>query len=346
MIIAKRKQRPLNPIQFNALAIVFILVIMPFAIAFITNAGSSSEGEYEDSIAYPRSQFPGIFSYWIDNGGDNYTQVYETANPGQPNTPLTYIKNSDCPSEPAYTPPCFTFAGSSSLVGGTPMTSLVVPKSHYYATTSYVGSSGDGPFAWSLNSQFFSLVQNGEAIDKLRLTFVDQDVDYNCDASIFENISFDGRLRFVKGWLGTDSISFDGFEFETSNQYRYTSRQVQHGFVEVCQVGFQIIFDLTGFETLNLDAWVGDDWLNVSMEVHLDNFERLDDNLPFADTALPFAGDGDFLLGVEHQAVNPVNAGFIIKTGTLLLALATFVIAIASTPYWDPFRNLVSGALE
>jgi hypothetical protein len=336
----------LNPIQFNALAIVFILVMMPFAIAFITNAGSSSDGEYEDSIAYPRSPFPNIFSYWIDNGGDNYTQFYENANANQPFTALTYIDNSDCPTNVSLAPPCFTFPGSSTLVGGTPMTSLSIPKSHYYATTSYVGSSGDGPFAWSLNSQFLYLVQDGEAIDKLRLTFVDQDVDYNCDAAIFENISFDGRLKFVKGWLGTDSISFDDFTFETSNQYRYTARQTQHGFVEVCQVGFQIVFDLTGFETLNLDAWVKDDWINVSMEVHLDNFERTDDTLPFADTALPFAGDGEFLLGVEHQPINPVNAGFIIKTGTLLLALVTFVIAIASTPYWDPFRNLVKGALD
>ena len=339
----------MNPIQFNALAIVFLLVMLPFAVAFITNAGSSSEGDFKESTAYPKGPFPFIFPYWIDNGGDNYFSYYEAANPNQPFTALTYVEDGLAPENTSIAFPAYTFNPRSSLVGGTPMTSLIVPQTHFHGgATSYVGSSGDGPFAISLNSNFYDNIEEGEAIDKFRFTFIDQAVDYNCGATIFENISFNGKLEFVKGFFGTqiERMTFDGFQFETSNRYEYTSRTVQHGFIDVCQVGFSITFDFTGFETLNLDAFVDDDWTNTSIEIHLDNFERMDDNLPFAATALPFAGTGEFQLGVEHQPINPVNAGFIIKTGTLLLALGTFVIAIASTPYWDPFRNLVSGALE
>ena len=325
----------------------FILGILPFSVAFITNAGSSSTGEFEDSIAQPRSEYPFIDSYWIDTGGDNYTSVYAgISHPNEPFNHTTYTVNGECPSNASAGYPCYRFPGSSSLVGGTPMTSLIVPKSHFYATTTYVGSSGDGPFAWSLNSQFTSYFQQADGIDKIRLTFIDQDVDYNCGSTIFENISFDGRLKFVKGWLGTDSIEFDGFEFSTSNKIQYTSRQIAHGFVEVCQVGLQIIFDLTGFETVSLDSWASNDWLNISMEVHLDNFETPDNNLPFSTTALPFAGDGNFRLGVEHQDIDLVQANFIIKTGTLFLAVGTFALAVASTPYWDPFRNFFKGMID
>lgn len=337
----------MNATQFNALAIVFLIGILPFSIAFITNAGSSSEDSFEESIAYPRSEWPFINSYWINTGGDNYTSVYSGINhPNEPFSHTTYTVNGECPSNASAGYPCYQFPGSSDLVGGTPMTSLIVPKSHFYATTTYVGSSGNGPFGWSLNSQFTSYFQDAEGIDKIRLTFIDQDIDYNCESSVFENISFDGRLKFVKGWLGTDSIQFDGFEFSTSNKFEYISRQIQHGFVEVCQVGFQIVFDLTGFETLNLDDWAANDWFNVSMEIHLDNFQLVDSSLPFSTTSLPFAGEGNFRLGVEHQEVDQSTAGFIIKSGTLFLSLATFGIAIASTPYWDPFRNFFKGMIQ
>jgi hypothetical protein len=315
---------------------------MPFAVAIITNAGSSSEGEYQDSISFPNPAYPPFSSTYVNNGGDNYSSYYSDNRAfvseergSNPNFPCSL---GGTPSDN-----CFLLSPSSTLVGSTPMTSLEIEQTHYFNNnTAYVGSSGDGPFTWSLNSWFFSeLIENEEAIDKFRFSFFDQAVDYNCGASIFENISWTGSLTFI---YDNDTLTFSDFAFQGSNKIEYVYRSVQHGFVQTCHVGLVVEFDLTAFETLELDTFV-QDWNWTLIEVELDNFER-EDFLPFADTPLPFAGTDEFQLGVEHQPVNSAEAGFLIKTGTIILAVLTFVLAIASTNYWDPFRNAVKGALD
>ena len=74
-------------------------------------------------------------------------------------------------------------------------------------------------------------------------------------------------------------------------------------------------------------------------------FQRKD-GLDFADTQLPFAGDDLWRVGFEYKAVDPQETGFLIKTGTLILSALTLVVAIASTPYWDPFRNFFKGVID
>ena len=88
------------------------------------------------------------------------------------------------------------------------------------------------------------------------------------------------------------------------------------------------------------------DWDNTSIILTLTNFVNTDSPDNFGSTQLPFAGSEGWNLGVQHRQMNPVEASFLIKTGTLLLAVVTLGIAMASTPYWDPFRNFFKGALE
>jgi len=342
LIIAKRKARALNPIQFNALAIVFLLGLMPFAVAIITNSGSSSEGEYKDSKA---TESPGFFygpySYWLENGGDNYSGLYYANDPNDIGANRTYVENGYCPARSMTIYPCFEFGGGLTYPGEVPMQGMTIPKSHYYTSQTYIGSSGNGPFSWFLQPRFIDNIEEGAAIDKFKISFIDTNVDHNCGSSIFTNISFEGKIQFL---YNNRSKIYDNFDFQTSNKYEYSSRLAS--WTAICQIGFETIFDLTGFETLELEEFVGGDWNNVSMVLTLDNFERKDGQ-NFGSTDLPFAGGQEFFtLGIEHQEVNPVEAGFIIKTGTIGLAVITFVLAIASTPYWDPFRNAVKGALD
>lgn len=331
----------MNPIQFNALAIVLILVGMPFAIAFITNAGSSSDGEWVDSKKFESTSYvPGLpRSYWLENGGDNYTSVYYANDPADFGANRTYVENGICPAH-SQSFPCIQFYGGLTYAGETPMQAMTYPMSHYYTQQSYIGASGDGPFSWFFTPRQLDNIDQGETLDKIRLTFIDQNTDHNCHAAIFTNISFTSNIQF---FYNNRTKDFNGFQFETSNEIQYTTRR--SNWVDVCQVGFQLEYDFNGFETLSLTEFNGGDWENTSIIITLDNFER-EDGMTFGSTALPFTGVDFFTLGIEHQPVNPVEAGFIIKTGTIVLSVATFVLAIASTPYWDPFRNLVKGAID
>ena len=314
---------------------------MPFAVAIITNSGSSSEGEYQDSTTLTTYPYGTPGSYWIENGGQNYSGVYEANDPNDIGATRTYVENGFCPAYSSISFPCIEFLGGRTYPGEVPMQGFTFPKSHYYTSQNYIGSSGDGPFSWYLQPNVLDGIEEGQAVDKFRISLIDPNVNYNCGSHSFSNITFEGQIEFI---YANNTEKFTNFDFETSNKIEYTTRTAS--FNQVCQVGLQTVFDLTAFETLALDTLNSGDWDNTSMILTLYNFKR-EDGSTFANTNLPFAGGQEFFIfGIEHQEVNPVEAGFIIKTATIILSVITFVLAIASTNYWDPFRNFVKGALD
>ena len=350
----------MNAIQFNAIAVVFILGFMPFAVAFITNAGSSSDGEYEDSIssAYQNHNFPsgypGVSAHagkWINNGGLNHTAHYNSLFSSGHYANRTYIQDASCPAAYTYQPYidgyCLIIQDTNPFSGVLPMTSKYIPQSHWtagLANLNYVGSSGNGPFTLLLSYAFFNEIPSNQTIDKLKFDLVYTPVDYTCNSNIFENVSFTADITFH---TPTISRGFNDFQFNQNTKYEFEQYDAQHGtYGTVCNVGLVLEFDFRGFESLVIDDIVGGDWYNTTIELNLDDFKRSDDNLPFTTEALPFAGVNSFSIGVQHQSTDPVEAGFIIKTGTLFLAFATFAFAIASTPYWDPFKNTFKGMVD
>jgi hypothetical protein len=352
----------LNAIQFNAIAVVFILGFMPFAVAFITNAGSSSDGEYEDSISsaylaqnFP-SQYPGVAAHagkWINNGGLNHTAHYLNLDSTPHYANRTFVQDGACPAaiQPSTAFPkyadgdCLVSQDLIPSIGVLPMTSKYFPQTHWMADfvgLNYVGSSGNGPFTFLLTSAFFNEIPSNETIDKLKFDLVYTPVDYNCNSNIFQNVSFSADITFH---TPTISRGFNDFTFSQNTKYELEQYDDVHG-GNVCNVGLVLEFDFRGFESLVIDDIVDGDWYNTTIELNLDDFKRQDDNLPFTTEALPFAGVNSFSIGVQHQSTDPVEAGFIIKTGTLFLAFATFAFAIASTPYWDPFKNTFKGMID
>lgn len=334
----------MNPIQFNALAIVFIMAILPFSVAFITNLGASGDGEWIDSKQFEASTYAigKPLNYVIENGGDNYSSIYRANDPADFGANRTYITNGECPAEPSSSGafPCLDYYGGLTYPGEAPMQAMTHPMSHFTTQQTYIGASGNGPFEWFLTPRSIDAIDKGDTLDKMRLTFIDQNTDHNCGSSIFVNLTFTSDISFI---FNNKTKTFSNFQFETSNLFQYSTRRAN--WVDVCQVGFALEYDFNGFETVSLTEFNGGNWNNTSMVIKLDNFQRKD-GLTFGSTALPFAGIDFFTLGIEHQPVNPVEAGFVIKTGTIALAVGTFVIAIASTPYWQPFRNFFKGALN
>lgn len=326
---------------------------MPFAVAFITNAGSSSDGQYESAFqagyyAPVGAGFADPESRWLFNGGDNLTGEYDAAYPSALATTCIYVYEGWCRGDD---PPGVNYVSNYLAVSANnwkiPAPSTYMYQSHNYGlmgvqNPSYLGASGDDLFAWRFSSNYFPDFPEDDAIDRLRFTFADTNTAYSCSYSEFANITFNGKIVFNHNG---DSMIYEGFNFETSNKYETRFYDDGNGhWADACYVGFEVEFDFRGYESLQLETFIMGDWDNTTMEVHLSDFER-DDGRNFADTPLPFAGIDLFRLSIEYQKVDKVVAGFIIRTGTLFLAAGTFAVGIASTRQWNPFKTFIGGIL-
>ena len=339
VIIAKS---PLSAIQFNVLAIITLLAFMPFAIAIITNAGSSTDGNFQESISMDNSnsQFRG---QWINNG-QNFTDYYET------NIPMpsgwygcAYIQNGDCMGFNGNYDPIVPIQ-SAKFDWYLPTPSIVSTQTHgsVLAPGEYYGSSGTGPFEWLIYGETFDGIEDNETLDKIRYSFVDIFTTYICDYSGFTDLNIEASLSFIHE---NKTKTFEDFEMKVSNKYQFERYNNQNSEWEnACVNGMVLDFDLTGFESLALTEWNGGEWSSTDHLIKINSIERADkQNL--GSTPLPFAGDSIFAFTAQHQSVNTVQAGFIIQSLTTLMSIGTFALAIASTPYWDPFKSFFKGAV-
>lgn len=352
----------MNPIQWNILAIVFILGFMPFAVAFISNAGSSTDEAWINSIQLHDENIAlQDNSFWLENGGSNLTSWYDTYYPPSNTAKLdcAYITNGVCEGVYSDTglvnndpeqwmslsgnPQPYPFGGYFRSNDYFDVRSATVKQSHQApgSNNAYAGRSGSEIFSWQLSQYFNNEIEQGETLDSLRYWMVGGDA-YNCNTNFENNITFEGEITFV---YGNETITYSNFEFETSNRFEYSQFDNVHGTWDaVCSVGFFIEFDFTGFESLEIHTFnnIGD-WDNTSIILTLENFVNLESPDEFGSTLLPFAGGENWYLGVQHREMNPVEAGFLIKTGTLILAVIVFLVALSSTPYFDPLMNSFKG---
>lgn len=327
--IAKRKpQRPLNAFQFNALAIVLILVVVPFGIAFVSNAGSTQGASYEDGIDIFE---PGInpYGYYLENGDKNYSSLYSGI--------CAHVVDGICSDTGAAN---YVFLGNAANSFFTPSQSLTLPDSHFKGSNQgsdpYVGESGDGPFSWFFINNFFNALPNNEGFDKLKFSFIDLNNQYNCESHTWVDLVIESSI--ILEFEG-EELKIEGIFTETDNRYRHFPYPVYH---EVCNVGFDIEFDFTSFESLQINDFNNGFMNETNMTFTIDKIERKD-GLNLVNTELPFAGTDDFQISLEYSSIDTTQANFFIKMGTLALTVVVFLVAIASTPYWDPFKNTFRG---
>lgn len=339
---------------------------MPFAVAFISNAGSSSEEAWINSMELNDGNIENNddTSMWIENGGSNLTSWYNTFSPPANNDRLdcAYITNGVC--EGVY--------DDSGLVNNQPeqymsldggnsvipnynafysddyfgIRSSTVGQSHHAvgSNNAYAGRSGSEVYSWFLSERFNNEINQGETLDSLRYWMTSTD-SYHCNNFQWSNLTFEGEITFL---YENESLTYTNFDFETDNKFQYEQFDDVHGdWNTVCAAGFFVEFDFTGFESLEIHTFNGiGDWDNTSIILTLTNFVNTDYPDDFGSTQLPFAGAELWNIGVQHREINPVEASFLIKTGTLLLAFVTLALALASTPYWDPFRNFFKGMVD
>ncbi len=333
----------MSRIQWNALAIFMILGVLPFATAIITNAGSSTDGNEQNSIEMDSNG--NIFrGYWYDNGG-NYTASYQSNYPmpaGWYN--CAYIVDGRCGYDYQYSTDTQVPLSSATFDWVLPAPSYILKQSHQTVLNpgEYLGTSGYGPFSFYFYGNAFAGIQQNETLDKISYTFADYITTYNCQSYQFSDLEISADLTFI---YENNSKSFTNFEFDVSNKYEYLRYDQSTAQWELaCVIGFELEFDFTGFESLDLTSFNNGDWANTDQLIELKNIER-EDGTNIGNTQLPFTGDQFFAFTAEHQSVNTVQATFIIKSLTTILSFGTFAVAAASTPYWDPFKNLFKGVV-
>jgi len=332
VIIAKN--RPLNPLQFNLMAIVLLLVVLPFAVAFVSNAGDNRGGDFDDSFDHSEgfgSTYGGIPIFWWNNGGENFSSLYSGS--------CGMVEEGRCES-------------GNSVVGAQvapvfdrffhPAQGLVVEQTHHrvsnYGVDPYIGESGDGPYEWYIPKGSQNNLLNNETIDTLRYGFIDHQNNFNCETHSWVDLDVQFEIQFR---YDNKTKTYSGFAQEVSNKFKHTPYP---NYVEECNVGFYLNYEFNAFEALELVNWNGGNWDETDFFVKINQIER-DDGLYLGNTALPFAGNGEFTLTSEFSSIDEVQANFFINAGTLVLSVLTFALAIASTPYWDPFKNLFRGSL-
>lgn len=212
----------------------------------------------------------------------------------------------------------------------------------------YAGDSGD-TFSIRLNNLMMNQLPQGEMIDSLRLRIfdyndfsgADQGADnYNCDASVFRNMTIETTLtQFYDG----ESNTLPTYTTETDNSF-YAEQIPIHFLHDGCYIGYEILLDFNGFDTRNMFNFVdGGDWNGSSIIVEM-KFER-EDGLPINGMNLGFNGIGNFVLAVDFTEIDAQQVNFQTNVGLGALSVGNVVLAMASTPYWDPFKNWFKGRL-
>lgn len=343
MFIIAKGQKKLNSFTFNALAIISVLVILPFATAIITQSSQSTDSDWVDSMKVSAYGEPNTGSYWIENGGKNYTGYYKTLNPAL--TTLEedcgYITEGFC--QGYNDPPIHKVPVQSMYFGNgfrMPMTSVNLQQSHYYISngSQYIGMSGE-LFSWKFDSQYFSNLKDNTTTDSFSFTFIDKSVNYAEGAFNASDISFYADIEFS---YDGDVLPLNDFFIETTNQYCFFD-PIERNIGQSCYIGLQVTLKFTMFQALEIFDFNYGNWTGTEIQLTLKNFE-VEDYPNFGGTYLPFAGDGSFDMGIEHTEINPRESGFFVKGGTLGLGIAVFIFALASTPYWDPFKQAFRGS--
>lgn len=336
--------------KFNAMAIVFIMMVVPLAVAFISSSAYISSGEPQESIDKAAVGTSTPFK-WVNNGHD-VTSWYETNHP--PTTPsyynCLYIKDSICQGhDPALFPNTGSIAGVGQYAtagNSAPFNARLVPQTHADPAVlstapvgfAYYGGSGTGHFTFSTMGYQYD-IDHTETFDIITLEMIQQGITYANTSTVFQNISFNSKVTFS---YGGDSVTVDNGNINSNNQlcYNQNGTQLWQG---TCAVGLKVSFDLTSFQSLEVSSMMDGDTDNLTITFDLYNFKSEDGN-HIAGIELPFAGTGQFFFGLEASYVDGQALNVIVRGGAMVLGVACVLLAIASTPLYDPLKNRFKGA--
>lgn len=215
--------------------------------------------------------------------------------------------------------------------------------------SSYSGDSGN-TFSFRLNAHMMNQLEQGEMVDALRFTVFDwpeadgaNPNDYNCAHDSAHNVwrNFTVKTTLTQQFEDKENV-IGGYEIETDNKFFMEAQPFF--FTTGCYVGYEIVLDFNGFDTRDMFNFVdGGKWNESALIVEWE-FER-EDGLPLGSTNVGINGIDDFAIAIDFSIIEAQQVEFITNVGLLTMGSANIVLAAASTPYWDPFKNFFKGRL-
>jgi hypothetical protein len=364
----KAKGAAVDAIQFNTLAVILALVVLPLSVAAITQGnGTVSDYVWTDNWEEDPTAAKVL---WREQGG-NLSSIFnaDVAGSGQcsylvplPGSdrltmcygeggPVKVITSSDI--EQAYLLSRGVYPSISPTAGLTFHDGLAAEIDYAHAEpvmndgSSYIGSTTDGPFSWwfdDVDIQFEDSIPIA-----FRITMIRGDTYFDCSNPIFQNVSFDMSLTILRPKVAYPYDSYSINEtFEGGNQW-------------VCFVGFDMLIPISNYEALSLRKWIEEGnysdgtgpgqttWDDVEFNFKIDNIRDAANN-PGWNVAKPWEGDPSTSIPMnivfQSSTVQEASINLYIKGGTLVLSVLICGVGVASTSYWNPLQNWFKGALK
>jgi hypothetical protein len=345
----------------NILAIVLVLVIIPFATAIIQNPTGSNEYDdwenvlSEGGVSLGTPEFENWsslqYSYWYDNGNVNATQWYRDDNVGLPEDEFRckYIDDGECSNFTTAPLNGFQF-GTKTFQNGNNRVYQEFHQTHGYlapTTTSsvsnYYGYSGNKDFKIRFWGETLRSLDDGELIDSFKITFVDRAVLHNCGSATIHKLNIDYSIQFEKwdgsSWVKNEEINYKVQVDSMFEEYFYHSGSL----TSYCFTGFSLVFSFDYLQSVELLEFVEDTWNESNFYVHIKEIKPNDPTLSMTQIDLPFAGIDTFEIAIEKQVLDSTAVNFLVKAGTSVLSIVIFLVALGSTPYWNPFIKRMGG---
>ena len=348
-------ERKLTGISFNIFAIVGLLLILPLAVAFVTNLANTNSEEYvsintdheteilTDPVTCNANTIEdALLLEWVDKGL-NMTSYYHYIEQTTDDYIYESIWNED-------------YIQYKVMANGCP--SLLIPRDdkqfiyaqddHFYLPYKYntgeipnyhgyIGYSGDD-FTFNITRSLFKHLDDTKDISSIKLTFIEHQTGYDCDNEIFKEVDFKGDITLNDNFR---SLSYSNFEFSQVNSF-FVPFDPSINPTSFCHIGIEAEFDFTPFESIELNN-AFTDYDNLSATVRLYDFDignyTLTAPVGQFSPQLPFTGDDYFGFDMSIAYVDNVRTNFYLSGGTLIMGLALFFLAIANTKYYNPVVN-------
>lgn len=211
---------------------------------------------------------------------------------------------------------------------------------------SYIGDSGE-QFSFRLNERIMNQLPQGEMVDSLRFTVLDypeaplgSPTSYNCGSHTWDNFTIETTI--IQNYEGEENV-IDGYVHSTWNKFYFKDTQPQY-FSAGCYNGWEIVIDFNGLDTRAMYNFVDQGkWNESTMIVEWEI--KMDDGYPIGSRNVAINGVDDFIIAIDYAFIPAQSVETATNIGLLTLSAGNVILAMASTPYWDPFKNFFKGKL-
>jgi len=373
----------LTGISFNIFALVGLLVILPIGTAFVTNLSNANNEPYQsistkiynDNLWQNDSRCQdNTYSFTDDasliwlNKGLNRTQDYEnrdgTNNPNLYDSiwdtyDFDYLKFQDyCLTDTFYRDNTIFTSGSD--IHRDLYNNYLTGSSPNYA--GFIGYTGD-QYQFRINQNMMQYISQDKDISGFNFEFIDYQTGYNRDNSIFQELNIYHDIEIIR-IVGNETISLKYYNFESDQTNKKCYQSGNWGGVggtanlfngtlpEICHLGINLKFDFTPFETIEINEVLQRDYnniyaivtiTNIDFETNITGSNLFQNNIFVSQNPIPFAGDANNGFNFEVRYSDTIRTNFYLSGGTFILGGALWLLAISSTPYWNPVINTLGG---